>query len=224
MTLRISAISDTHGSLPVMDMIPPCDVLLLAGDICPCRGKSPATIPIQADWLNGRFRNWLNQLKQRNIRVLATPGNHDFIFQQYPEMVSKEVKDVFYIDRGAEIQGMKFWLSPWQVTFGNWAYNLDEQSLAMRWALIPDDTNVLVVHGPPRGYLDNTDIEPKGHFGSYTLTNRMHQLKHLQLMVFGHLHNSGGQELETNNLILANVSYLDDEYMPWAKPIKTWEI
>jgi Icc-related predicted phosphoesterase len=229
--MRICAVSDTHGLLPEVDDIPDCDVLLLAGDICPCRGKSSATIPIQADWLNTTFRLWRSQLvNDRKIAVFAIPGNHDFIFQQYPGLISSEVCSSFFVDKTIVFGGLIFYFTPWQPTFGNWAYNADDSQLDPSPPIkkyfdnIPADTNILVTHGPPYGILDYTWMNPNQPLGSWSLRERLNELKELKLMVWGHIHTPGGMEIKLGDAILANVAYLDEEYRPWHKPLKVWEI
>ena len=50
------------------------------------------------------------------------------------------------------MEGVKVYGSPWQPWFGGWAFNLERgPDIAAKWALIPDDTDVLLTHGPPAG-------------------------------------------------------------------------
>lgn len=58
-------------------------------------------------------------------------------------------------DSGCEVLGYKIWGSPWSPTFFNWAFNLDiGEPLASKWELIPNDTEILITHGPPIGHGD----------------------------------------------------------------------
>ena len=53
-------------------------------------------------------------------------------------------------DSGVEIAGTRWWGSPWQPEFNSWAFNLPRgEPLSEKWALIPDDVDVLVTHSPP---------------------------------------------------------------------------
>ena len=67
----IYAISDIHGYLP---SIPPCDILLMAGDYNPYRALAD-----QIQWMNGPFKEWFHSLPARHIVWIG--GNHDFALQ-----------------------------------------------------------------------------------------------------------------------------------------------
>lgn len=76
-------------------------------------------------------------------------GNHDFLFERNPGVAEALVPaNVTYLrDSGVEIEGLKIWGSPWQPWFGDWAFNLDRgRRLAEKWALIPEEVNVLFGH------------------------------------------------------------------------------
>ena len=61
--------------------------------------------------------------------------------------------------------------------------------LEKKWKLIPDDTDILVTHGPPYKILDKTDSgeEP----GCKLLANRVAVVKP-KVHIFGHIHESYG--------------------------------
>lgn len=124
------------------------------------------------------------------------------------------------------IDGVKFWGSPWQPEFCNWAFNLSRGiKLKEKWDLIPADTNVLITHGPPMGILDNVtkfnghtgELEIQ-HVGCVDLYNRVMELKSLQLHVFGHLHDGYGKQ-KINKTIFVNASICTEEYKPTNAPI-----
>ena len=56
--MRIMAISDLHGNLEGLDPAG-ADVVVLAGDIAPLRGRGPWHINDQKKWINKRFREWM---------------------------------------------------------------------------------------------------------------------------------------------------------------------
>ena len=81
--MKIVAMSDLHGYLPE---IPACDLLLIAGDICPLGNHKPA---FQAEWLDTTFRRWLESLRQvgKVIGVAGCPEparSMDQMFQDEP--------------------------------------------------------------------------------------------------------------------------------------------
>ncbi|MBY0525279.1 MAG: metallophosphoesterase [Gemmataceae bacterium] len=215
MTCKVVAVSDLHGTLPA---VPDCDLLLIAGDICPVKNHGLA---FQADWLNTDFRFWLRSLPARQIVFIA--GNHDFIFQQEPGLVPRDLPAVYLQDSGFEWQGLKIWGTPWQPWFFDWAFNLHEPELPRKWNLIAPDTDILVVHGPPFGYGDGV---PSGggirHAGSPSLLACIEKLAP-RMAVFGHIHEGRG-EWRLGETILANVTILNERYEhvypPWEGKIE----
>jgi len=54
--------------------------------------------------------------------------------------------------RGTTIEDLKFWGSPVQPEFFNWAFNRERgEDICKHWDLIPDDTDILITHGPAFG-------------------------------------------------------------------------
>lgn len=220
--MKIIAISDLHGNLPI---IPPCNLLLIAGDICPVYDHS---LQFQQYWLDTTFRRWLKELPVKHIVGIA--GNHDLIFQEKPHWVPK-LPWIYLQDSGTEIEGLKIWGTPWQKRFHDWAFNLDEEELVKKWDMIPLDTDILVLHGPPYGYgdeapriiKDENEQEWPGfeHIGSPSLLSRLKLIKP-KLVVFGHNHDGFGK-WEEDGMVLANVSYLNNQYQP-THSIQTFEI
>ena len=70
--MRITAISDIHGSLITIE---PTDILIIAGDWSP--------LEIQRDfqemkyWFESKFIPWLKAIEAKRIFFIA--GNHDFL-------------------------------------------------------------------------------------------------------------------------------------------------
>jgi Icc-related predicted phosphoesterase len=201
--MKITAVSDMHGTLPD---IPPCDLLLIGGDITPVTNHK---IPYQAEWLDTTFRRWLEQVPAR--KVIGVAGNHDFIFEQEPDRVPAGLNWTYLQDSGCEWEGLRFWGTPWQPWFFDWAFNLYEPDLAPKWDRIPAGTDILVLHGPPHGYGDGV---PEGggvrRTGSPSLLRRIEQVVP-RLAIFGHIHEGRG-EWRLGPTVLANVTILDVSY------------
>jgi Icc-related predicted phosphoesterase len=214
MPLTIAAISDQHGFLPE---VPPCDLLLIAGDICPVTNHG---VDFQERWLRFEFREWLQRLPARKIVFIA--GNHDFVFEQRRDFLPAGYPATYLQDSGIEWEGLHIWGTPWQPRFFDWAFNLSEPELAKKWELIPDGTDILIVHGPPRDYGDGV---PEAHgirrCGSPSLLERIRKVGP-KVAVFGHIHEGRG-EWRIGDTVLANVTLVDARYNlvyePWIHMI-----
>lgn len=200
----IQAVSDLHGTLPD---VPACDLLLIAGDVCPVEDHD---IHFQAQWLNTTFRAWLSGLHARH--VVGVCGNHDFVFEKRPDLVPTDLPWTYLQDSGCTIEGLRVWGTPWQPRFFDWAFNLDEPELAAKWRLIPDGTDVLVLHGPPHGIGDA--VPRRGgvveNTGSPSLLERIRAVGP-RVVVFGHIHEGRG-EYRLGETVLANVTVVDEKY------------
>ena len=93
-------------------------------------------------------------------------------------------------DAGATLDDVRFWGSPWQPAFHDWAFNLPRGApLAAVWSRIPAGVDVLVTHGPPEGIGDRSPVG--GRAGCADLRARVAEVAP-RLHVFGHIHQDGG--------------------------------
>lgn len=207
-TWRVVCISDTHERHEEI-ALPAGDLLICAGDIT-ANGRLTSL---------ERFARWMNRQPHRHKVLIA--GNHDFCFEEKPDLARQVLRDcapgVSYLqDSAIVIEGLRVWGSPWQPRFFDWAFNLDRgEALAEKWALIPDDTDILVTHGPPFGVLD---VTPAGmRVGCEALAQRLETLR-MRLHVFGHIHHSYGV-LEHASRVSVNASTCDEGYQARHAPI-----
>lgn len=181
--MKIVAVADLHGDLPEL---PPADLVLLAGDICPTWSRAE-DVRKQAAWLESDFRPWLESLQA--ARVIGIAGNHDVVFARAPECVPS-LPWTYLQDSGCRFRGYGIWGTPWARVFDTWPFMLPEHELNKKWRLIPEDTDILLVHGPAFGLGDTTGSPPQSA-GSVTLRARLNSLAPM-LTVCGHIHEGRG--------------------------------
>ena len=200
--MRVVCISDTHERHEQI-ALPDGDLLLCAGDVT-ANGNMIAL---------ERFASWIERQPHRHKILIA--GNHDYCFERNGRSILPP--DIHYLqDSGVEIDGLRVWGSPWQPRFYDWAFNLDRgEPLAKKWALIPDDTDILITHGPPFGTLDRT---PRGErVGCEALAARLEKLR-VRLHVFGHIHDGYGV-VERDGRISVNACICDERYIAANAPV-----
>ena len=195
--MRVLAISDLHGYLPD---IPECDLFLLGGDYCPGRNLEQ-----QRKFIHEKFTPWLRKIPARHIVGIA--GNHDFIFQQSPE-IAEELPWIYLEDSEAEVETVRIYGSPWTPLFYDWAFMADEENLRMKFERIPEGLDVLLTHGPAYRHLDKTEEGVRA--GSFALLERINLVKP-DSHVFGHIHEASGVE-DGEFTRFHNVSHVDAKY------------
>jgi Icc-related predicted phosphoesterase len=216
--MKIVCISDTHTQLDKVN-IPDGDILIHAGDLT-YRGNVQE---ISKELFE------LYKYKNKFDKIIVCAGNHDWLAEKSPQLM-KDMCDNFGItylsDSGTEVKGIKFWGSPWQIEFNDWAFNLPSgQPLKEKWDLIPDDTDVLITHSPPLSILDYIEeFNPRSgvmstrHLGCIDLYERIQKLNNLKLHVFGHIHFSHGSN-KIENVTFVNASVCTEQYKPINLPI-----
>lgn len=205
---RIVCLSDTHNCNEQI-AVPDGDILIHAGDATN-RGSIPEIIA---------FNNWFANLPHRYKIFVA--GNHDWLFETNNSFARTLLnsKILYLQDSFVNIEGLKIYGSPWQPRFYDWAFNLMRGAeLAEKWKLIPNDTDILITHGPPHGILDEVPrqlwIE---NTGCEELRKKVEQIRP-KAHIFGHIHCGYGQK-EEFGVKFINASNCDEEYNPTQPPI-----
>src|SRR5262245_59487665 len=132
---------------------------------------------------------WIANLPHRHKLIVA--GNHDWAFATEPQVARAMFRGAHYLeDSELVIDGLRFYGSPWQPEFCNWAFNLPRgHALAAVWAKIPRGLDVLITHGPPEGFGDRTSRTSRA--GCADLRVRVAEVMP-RLHMFGHIHQDGG--------------------------------
>jgi calcineurin-like phosphoesterase family protein len=247
---RIVCISDTHFNHRGLKELPDGDVLIHAGD---CTGHgTKAQLKEFLIW----FDKWPHKHKILIAGNHDWVFQNEEAFRHGPENSAALVRDmapsVTYLeDSGTVINGLNFWGSPWTPRFLDWAFNADRGSEVDRldslrvlitpmqeiqlvpvndirdhWNLIPDNTDVLVTHGPPFGFGDEVEkfhnpevVEKAGDRDLYEAVLRVRPFLHVN----GHLHSGYGQRTlyhdDGQSTVIVNASVLNENYKLVNKPI-----
>ena len=219
--MRITFISDTHTKHnQVTSSLPGGDVLIHAGDISSMGYRNE----IQD------FIKWFSGLDNYKHKIFIA-GNHDWGFQTEPKATEHLLElnpgceylqdNLFLIgDETDDYEDMvKVWGSPWQPEFYNWAFNLPRQGweLGVHWNQIPEDTEILITHGPPFGHLDTVKSNPTFNTGCELLRERVDVVRP-KIHVFGHIHTGYGYKFDGNTHFF-NAAVLDEQYYFTQKPM-----
>lgn len=105
---------------------------------------------------------------------------------------------VVLIDQAIELGRLKIYGSPMTPLYGAAFGKFSGADRMRHWARIPDDVDLLITHGPPKGVLDRPP-DQAGDMGDPELTARISQLSFLRLHCFGHVHGGHGT-LEENGI------------------------
>ena len=188
--MKILHISDTHGfeyKHPI-----DADLIIHSGD---CSNYKD---PYRNEHEVRTFIEWYSKLPGIKIYVA---GNHD------TSIGKGLIREIDFIDAGiiylqdtqVTINGFKIHGTPWTKLFHYWAFMLPEDKLEDIWNMIPQDTDILISHGPPYDIRDSSYINKFNteKCGSTTLANRIQTIKP-KLVCFGHIHSS--QHIKNNGI------------------------
>jgi len=183
--MRILHISDTHSFHNLLKVPYDIDMIIHSGD---CSNPKD---PYNNEPEVRDFIDWFKMIPVKYKIYVA--GNHDTSIEK--KLVTKknfEDAGIIYLENeSVEIEGIKFFGSPHTPQFSQWAFMKDRAKLERFWRMaIPEDTDVIITHGPPKGVLDksydrNNDMES---CGDKSLLNRVLEIQPAYCL-FGHIHN-----------------------------------
>jgi Icc-related predicted phosphoesterase len=198
--MKVVCISDTHGQHEHL-IIPNGKMIVHTGDFTN-NGSERKT---------DEFLLWYSNLPHQYKLLIA--GNHDW----YPYTRAEEFRKkchtlgiIYLEDSYITIEGIKFYGTPWVPRFFDWAFMEEDYDLVPIYNKIPDDTQVLLTHGPAFGVLDAV---PRGHVGSSALSAKLYDHPSITHHIFGHIHESAGK-LRLKNYTALNAACVDHKYNP----------
>jgi Icc-related predicted phosphoesterase len=214
--MKLVVISDTHTQHPKLKL-PEGDILIHCGDFTIQGTKYETT----------QFVQWFGQQPHPN-KILVS-GNHDFFCEEEPEFIEAlcAVHGINYLQNSStRIRGIKFYGSPHTPWFYDWAWNFprnDDGTTASKcWANIPDDTDVLITHGPAHLIGDRVKKPRPGedpNVGCPELRKRIESLN-LRLHCWGHIHEQyGTYQYSNKQTIGVCASVLDSKYRLANNPV-----
>ena len=174
--MRVLAFSDVHRDLDqakrLAELAAEADAVVAAGDFGSVHRGLAAVI---------------DMLVVVETPTVLVPGNNETDEALREACQGWKAATVLH-GEGTEIDGVSFYglgagvpETPW-----DWSFDLSEEEAAAKLEGCPEGA-VLVVHSPPKGYLDGRDL------GSETILATIEQ-KRPPLAVCGHIHECGGQE------------------------------
>jgi len=210
--MKIVAISDTHHSFHRPEDMPEGDVLIHAGDF--------TNMGYQHEII--AFAKWCGDISYKYDQILVIAGNHDLMFEEHlmkargnlrkhgPHNLTYLQDQTFVYHNLEEDKEYRFYGTPWQPVYKNWAFNLPRGPLlAEKWMNVPANTDVLVTHCGPRGILDPGNGEE--HCGCDDLLDWVTKHIRPRVHIFGHYH-SGYGRVERDGILYVNAASCDETH------------
>jgi Icc-related predicted phosphoesterase len=209
---KITLISDTHQKHnQLRNDLPGGDILIHAGDFMSSGYYKTEAI---------EFFNWFEAINNYDTKVFIA-GNHDRIMEDEPEWAKGTLtgyKTIEYLqDEGMGVivgdePEIKLYGSPWQPEFCNWVFNLPRngEEIKVRWDAIPDNTDILITHGPAWGHLDFVRYN-RINVGCEMLRQRIDEIRP-KIHVCGHIHQGYGYYFDGHTHFF-NAAVLNEQYM-----------
>lgn len=191
--IDILHLSDTHGQHKNLKSLPEADVIVHSGDFTFAGSEEEAY----------DFMNWFCNLPYKHKIFIA--GNHDMCMYG-ADHIDGLSRNVHYLyNNSVVIDGIKFYGIPMFME------DCMDGNLDVFINNIPDDTDVLITHMPPKGTYDlaNYGKGPE-HRGNATLAELLKKL-HPTCHLFGHEHDAYGKTIK-ENVIYSNACVVDSRY------------
>lgn len=185
MDVNILHISDTHGkhkNIKLRDQ--PVDIVIFSGD---CSNYKD---PYFNEKEVFKFIDWFGALPYKEKIFVA--GNHDTSIEHglVPLEAFKNAGITYLHNESYSTHGLNIWGSPYTPAFGTgWAFNLIDEHLKKCWDEIPENTDILISHGPCLAIQDRTIVNNEiVTCGDKYIKEKIFTLPQIKLHCFGHIH------------------------------------
>lgn len=184
--MKIQAFGCTHGFHEGIKIEEGVDMLIHTGD----ESNSRAPEINRNECIN--FLEWY-AIQDAKYKIFVA-GNHSTAIEK--KLVRRdEIEEygIIYLEHESiEIEGLKIFGSPYTPNFNDWSFMRDRSKMDKLWKHIPDDTDILIIHGPPKGILDLTEdrdaiLKQVGDMSLLTHIKRVRPKHHF----FSHVHDRG---------------------------------
>ena len=203
--MKITMISDTHNNHRDLGTLEG-DVLIHCGDMLRLFQDDSNSLADIDEWFG----------EQQFDLILCIGGNHDHMLQDQANKHFRPFKNAVYLqDEIYEHQGVVFYGAPWVPELEGHAFFQPDEVLKQKWAMIPQETDVLITHTPPLGILDQSSRGMR--FGCRDLLNELPRVSP-KLHCFGHVHNSTGV-LEQGETTYVNAASVNSQYSLVKDPL-----
>jgi Icc-related predicted phosphoesterase len=164
------------------------------------------------------FFNWFSKINVKHKIFVA--GNHSTAIDK--RLITPgdiHSLGIIYLEHSlVDIEGIKIFGSPFTPTFGNWSFMKSRNKLDNMWSKIPEESDILVIHGPPYSVQDlswNKDgfLE---YCGCKSLLNHCNRIKP-KIVQTGHIHdgdniNNYGVKINENSYFINSALVKDGRF------------
>jgi len=201
--MKICALSDTHGYHRQVKIPSGVDLILFAGDISN-QGE---------DHILRDFNVWLGEL---GVPAIVVAGNHDLTLDNNYYLAKQVLSNAIYLEHElVEFNGVKIFGSPYSPKLGWWGFGLTKDEAEHKWSQLPEDTDIVMSHGPMFGFLDKLNRNGN-HVGCKKLRKHIRRVKPKYLIV-GHIHEEHGYmpgDTQTYNVSICDWPDCEPTYSP----------
>lgn len=153
--------------------------------------------------------------KAYKLEKFGLSNDPDLKTPEQREELRQRLRNVchYLFNESIEINGLKIWGSPytpWISPKAGMGFQRDQEDLKEIWKNIPNDIDILLTHGPSKGYGDRNLVGMQ--CGCKYLIEKINEVKP-QYHLFGHIH-EGERVSYNDDTVFLNASTCNIRYQP----------